>query len=154
MGDGGKSAPVAKSSQQNPSGILIHVDSSEGYLWNILGVSMSPTQLLCHWLCKAGHCCFGVTGLGDRQRSRAHKASMAAAPHGVTSHLQRGDTPCHLPVPPAQHTQGSGAVGCWQDLVMGRPDPACPANTKPAGREAPKPCWIATWCPGRDKTKV
>lgn len=130
MGEGGKSAPVAKNSQQNPSGIPIPLDTCEEYLWNILGVSMSAGWFLCHSLCMAVHGCTGVTRLGDSQRSRArrellHKPCVAAArsalpvPHPATSHLERGDA-VTAPVPhcPAQ-TGDRGPVGCWQDLVMG-----------------------------------
>lgn len=116
MGDGGKSAPVAKSSQQSPSGIPIHLDTSERYLLNILRVSMSAGWFLCHSLCLAVHCCFGIIWLGDSQCSRAcrellHKLCMAAArsalpvPHGVTSHLRCGDTHCHHACAPVLSTQ-------------------------------------------------
>lgn len=121
MGDGGKSAPAAKSSQQNPSGILIHLGSSEGYLLNVLGVSMSAGWFLCHWLCVAVRCCLGMTWLGDSQHSGArrelrHKPRTAAArsalpvPHPVTSHLKPGDTHCHHACAPVLSTErGEGS---------------------------------------------
>lgn len=81
---------------------------------------MSAGWFLCHSLCLAVHCCFGIIWLGDSQCSRAcrellHKLCMAAArsalpvPHGVTSHLRCGDTHCHhacAPVLSAQREEG------------------------------------------------
>lgn len=129
----------------------------------IYGISWGfPCQL--HGSCVTGRAWQGIAALGLQGlvtgsaagpagsccTKRAWQQPLTASP--LTCSV--GTLPVTLPVPPVLHTQGSGAVGCWQDLVMGRPDPACPANTKSAGKEAPKPCWTAPWCPGKDKTKV
>lgn len=149
MGDVGKSAPVAKCSKQNPSGILIHLDTSEVYLLNILGVSMSAGWFLCHSLRMAVHCCFGVIRLGDSQHSGArrellHKLCMAAAcsallvPHGVISHLKRGDSHCHCACSPVLSTErGEGLCRLLTRLVMSRPVSVCCTNTNQQGGKPP-----------------
>lgn len=138
--------PVAKSSQQNPSGVLIHLDTIEGYLLNILGVSMSAGWFLCHSLCMAVHCCFGVTWLGDSQHSGArrellHKLCMAAArsallvPHGVISHLKRGDNHCHHACSPVLSTErGDGLCRLLKRLVMSRPVSAVLIQSQQRGK--------------------
>lgn len=114
MGDEQKSAPVAKSSRQNPSGIPMHLESSEGYLECPGGFHVSwtvPVSLAVHGsaLLLWSYTAWWQPAQQGPQGA-LHKPCVAAAcsalppAHRVTSPLERGDTHSHHACTPVLST--------------------------------------------------